>query len=72
MSNGDWHIDPEVGQILSRVVPPHKREAREASGSMEQFCDFLEQYHEDPNVIRKHSRDWRKIREHVESISTEW
>jgi len=47
LSNGNWEIDPEIGQMISRVVQEHPNEAREAAKDPAELKKFFKKYNED-------------------------
>lgn len=47
MSNGDWEIEPILGQRISRVVEEHPDEARKAAQDNVKLKKFFKKYNED-------------------------
>jgi len=44
MSNPDWEIQPEIGQIISQVSQEHPIEAREAVNDIATLKNFFNKY----------------------------
>ena len=64
MSNGNWEIEPEIGQVIGRVAQEHPDEAHEATKDPAKLKGFFKKYNKGAvvDILDKHPNTQEKVR----------